>query len=128
MISYTGVKVLTLEKDLIESLYKEKQISIPEELNPSPAQNLYVVCKDSSGASSSALARIKKDKLVLLDPDINCCNIVPRNKEQRMAMDALLDDTIKVVTLTGRAGTGKTLLTLAAALDAMDRNKYKRME
>jgi len=126
MISYTGVKVLTLSKTIIQAIYKEKSIPLPEELKLSP-QNLYVVCKDSTGQSDSALARIKDDKLVLLDPSIRCSNLLPRNKEQRMAMDALLDETIKVVTLTGRAGTGKTLLTLAAALDAIDNGTYSRI-
>lgn len=126
MISYTGVKVLTLSKNLIQTLYKNKYIPLPEEISSSP-QNLYVVCKDFTGQSDSALARVKGDKLVLLDPAIKCSNLLPRNKEQRMAMDALLDDSIKVVTLTGRAGTGKTLLTLAAALDAMDKGKYNRI-
>lgn len=126
MISYTGVKVLTLPKTTIQTIYKDKSIPLPEEIRSSP-QNLYVVCKDSTGQSDSALARIKKKNLVLLDSNIKCSNLSPRNKEQRMAMDALLDDDIKVVTLTGRAGTGKTLLTLAAALDAMDKKKFNRI-
>ena len=126
MISYTGVKVLTLPKTSIQAIYKDKSITLPEEIKDAP-QNLYVVCKDYTGQSDSALARVKKDKLTLLDPNIKCSNISPRNKEQRMAMDALLDDAIKVVTLTGRAGTGKTLLTLASALDAMDKGKYSRI-
>ena len=112
-------------KDL-ELLYQQKYILLPEELS-SPPQNLYVVCKDSTGSSNSALARVKKDKLILLDSNIHCSSLTPRNKEQRMALDALLDDTIKVVTLTGRAGTGKTLLSLAAALDAMDKGKHGRI-
>ena len=129
MNPYTGVKVKTFNKETIELLYQEKEILLSEQSDSElqALQNLYVVCKDSSGSNTSALARVKKDKLTLLDPEINCSNVYPRNKEQRMAMDALIDDTIKVVTLTGRAGTGKTLLTLAAALDAMDKKKYKRI-
>ena len=113
MNPYTGVKVKTFNKETIELLYQEKEILLSEQSDSElqALQNLYVVCKDSSGSNSSALARVKKDKLTLLDPEINCSNVYPRNKEQRMAMDALIDDTIKVVTLTGRAGTGKTLLT-----------------
>ena len=126
MEAYTGVKVLEVEQSVINSLYESKVFPMWEEILDLP-ENAYVVCKDIAGQSSSALAKVERGDLVLLDVNISCQNLYPRNKEQRMAMDALLDDDIKVVTLTGRAGTGKTLLTLAAAIDAMDREKYKRI-
>jgi PhoH-like ATPase len=47
------------------------------------------------------------------------CDLEPRNDEQRMALDILLDDNIKLVTLVGKAGTGKTLLALAAGIKAV---------
>ncbi|MEZ6063433.1 MAG: PhoH family protein [Planctomycetaceae bacterium] len=47
----------------------------------------------------------------------SCFGIRPRNAEQSFALQALTDDRIKLITLVGRAGTGKTLLSLAAALD-----------
>jgi len=54
--------------------------------------------------------------------------IVPRNREQRFAMDALLNDKIKLVTLSGKAGTGKTLLAIAAGYhQVMDTRYYKRL-
>jgi len=123
---YTGVKVLNLSKTVIDSLYEKKEIVLSGELKSCP-ENQYIVCKDCTGTNSSALARIKQGKLTLLNSEMSCSGLVPRNKEQRMAMDALLDDNIKVVALTGRAGTGKTLLTLAAALEGMDRSAYKRV-
>jgi PhoH-like ATPase len=126
MAGYTGVKVLNVEQHVINSLYEFKDIPLWEEIKDY-SENLYVVCKDLSGQSQSALAKVERGKLVLLDPNISCQDLKPRNKEQRMAMDALLDDDIKVVSLTGRAGTGKTLLTLAAALDAVEKEKYKRI-
>jgi len=124
--AYTGVEVLEVEQSVINSLYESKVVPMWEEILGLP-ENTYVVCKDMAGQSSSALAKVEKRELVLLDVNISCQGLYPRNKEQRMAMDALLDDEIRVVTLTGRAGTGKTLLTLAAAIDAMDREKYKRI-
>ena len=126
MEAYTGVKVLEVEQSVINSLYENKVFPMWEEILDLP-ENVYVVCKDIAGQSSSALAKVERGDLVLLDVNISCQNLYPRNKEQRMAMDALLDHEIKVVTLTGRAGTGKTLLTLAAAIEAMDREKYKRI-
>jgi PhoH-like ATPase len=54
--------------------------------------------------------------------------IVPRNREQLFAMDALLDDSIQLVTLVGKAGTGKTLLAVAASLyKTVDENVYTRV-
>jgi len=52
-----------------------------------------------------------------------CYGIVPRNAEQTFALNALMNDDIPIVTLTGKAGTGKTLLALAAALQV---RKYYR--
>lgn len=51
--------------------------------------------------------------------------ISPRNAEQTFALDALMDDSIKLVTLSGKAGTGKTLLALAAALE--NRKNYRQI-
>ena len=52
----------------------------------------------------------------------------PKNIEQKFALDALLDDNIKLVSLIGTAGTGKTLLATAAALyKVLDQYKYDRI-
>lgn len=54
--------------------------------------------------------------------------IKPRNFEQEMALDLLLDDTVKLVSLSGKAGTGKTLLAMASGLNkVMEENKYTRL-
>ena len=54
-------------------------------------------------------------------------SLCPRNKEQRMAIDALMDDSVKVVVLTGRAGTGKTIMTLAAAINKIESRSYNKI-
>jgi PhoH-like ATPase len=55
-------------------------------------------------------------------------SIHPRNREQTFALDALLDDSIKLVTLVGKAGTGKTLLAIAAGLHkTAEENVYNRL-
>ena len=64
-------------------------------------------------------------KLLTID---NNAPITPRNREQRFAMDALLNDRIKLITLSGKAGTGKTLLAIAAGYhQVMDTKQYKRL-
>lgn len=124
---YSGIKVLQVNKEIIDELYKNKKIKLWNDKNVNWYQNLYVVVK--SGESPSALARVKGDKLILLQVNNNTTvsGVRPRNKEQCMALDALLDDSIKVVFLTGKAGTGKTILTLAAALKKMEESSYNRI-
>lgn len=124
--SYTGVKVLDVEKDVIDTVYKDGEIEIWDK-RLALYENMYVVLKDSFGSSSSALCRVKGSKLVVLPKDLSASGINPKNKEQRMALDALLDDNVKVVALTGRAGTGKSLLAIAAALEKKEKKIYDRI-
>lgn len=124
--SYTGVKVLDVEKDIIDSIYKNGSVEIWDK-RLALYENMYVVLKDEGGTSSSALCKVKNDYLHLLPHDLSASGITPKNKEQRMALDALLDDSIKVVALTGRAGTGKSLLTIAASLKKIEDRKYDRI-
>ena len=123
MTMYTGVSVLEVSKDLIEKLLKEKEVDCWQRFN----QNEYLVIKDVGGEIKSVLAKAKKDKIRLLKPDLKACNIIPRNKEQVFALDALLDDDIGVVVLSGRAGSGKTLLSLAAAIQKIEEKKYRKI-
>jgi len=126
MDMFTGVRVHQVSKEIIDFLYKNKEIEIWDN-RYNWYQNLYVVLKDETGTSSSALARVKKNKIVLLDKDIKAGSLCPRNKEQRMAIDALMDDSVKVVVLTGRAGTGKTIMTLAAAINKIESRSYNKI-
>jgi len=127
--SYTGVRVIEVRPEIISELYSEKSISVNFNKNYKFFQNEYIVVK--SGGQQSALTRVVGDKLALLRfPDsFAVSGVSPRNKEQKMAFDALIDDRIKVVVLTGKAGTGKTLLTLAAALHKIEekQNTFKKI-
>ena len=80
--------------------------------------NMYVNLKESGG-NRSALARynVREKILQKLKPQRDeVFGLKPRNREQYYALDALMDDEIKLVTLMGKAGSGKTLLALAAGL------------
>jgi PhoH-like ATPase len=131
MSTYTGVRVIEVRPDLVDCLYRDK--SIPTSFNKRYSfwQNEYVVVKDNTGQNKSGLTRCVGDELCLLNlpKDLVVSGVCPRNKEQWMALDALLDDRIKVSVLTGRAGTGKTLLALAAALQIFERSegRYKKI-
>jgi len=78
-----------------------------------------VVLKDTESGGHSALGRYDSGKQVIAPlrvPREGVMGIRPKNKEQAFALDLLLDDTVRLCTLVGKAGTGKTLLALAAGL------------
>ncbi|MBU6401182.1 MAG: PhoH family protein [Verrucomicrobia bacterium] len=81
--------------------------------------NEYCTLMEEANPKRAALTRVDttaKKLAPILDVREGVWGIRPRNREQHFAFDALLDDRIKLVTLMGKAGTGKTLLALAAAL------------
>jgi PhoH-like ATPase len=93
--------------------------------------NQYVLLRDAESPSHSALGRFDKlqGRLVQLKKIRDgVWGIRPRNKEQHCALDLLLSDDIKLITLVGKAGTGKTMLALAAGLQkVVEENTYSKM-
>jgi PhoH-like ATPase len=81
--------------------------------------NEYLLLKEATEPSHTALARFDAElsqfvALIRVPDEMRI--VQPRNKEQYFAVDAMLDDRIKIVTVIGKAGTGKTLLAVAAGL------------
>ncbi len=105
-----------IDDKLISRMYQEENgIPLSElKLNPKPGINSFFILK---GSSSGALAKYNhKDDTVIKVSKKTAYGIKPRNAEQTFAMEVLLDPEIKLISLTGKAGTGKTLLALASAL------------
>jgi PhoH-like ATPase len=114
---YAGSRELTVAKGVIDQFYTEGTLSPAELGPPAPHANEYLLIKDEAG--KSALGRFDKDSDKLKGVKKlrdGVWGIRPRNKEQHFALDLLLDDDVKLVTLVGKAGTGKTLLAIAAGL------------
>jgi PhoH-like ATPase len=114
---------------LIDRLFDERKIEVGE-LDPSIEvyENEFAVLR---AGKQSALTRRKGAYLCLLRQDQEAFDLKPRNVEQRLALDLLLDPAVSVVALDGPAGTGKTLLAIAAGLEQVwnhpTNRRYERM-
>ena len=122
-VEYTRNEVVIMENpdwDAVNSLLSG-QGSVPygRLLKEKPMPNqLYKFRYDRNGGSATVCARYdEKEKKLMLVKSKYAYGISPRNDEQKFALDACLNPEIKLVSLTGGAGTGKTLLALAAALE-----------
>jgi PhoH-like ATPase len=100
-------------RELIDDLYAGGAVEIPAAFD-GMVTNEYVVL---SAGSSSALARVFGDRLHLVERRRQVWGLTPRSKEQIFALDLLMDPDVSVVALSGFAGTGKTILALAAGLE-----------
>lgn len=119
---FTGQRRLDVPGKFIDDFFENGELS-GEGLELVP--NEFVLLRDEVDPKHSALARAKGEtKLVRLESHRDSAwHIRSRSKEQRMALELLLDPEVQVVTLVGQAGTGKTLLALAAALQEVLINK-----
>jgi len=112
----SGIVDLELDSEEIDTFFREGKLS-PRD--PAPAPNSCILMRDRTNPSHTALGRYdaaKRAILALRVPREGVMAVRPRNKEQSFALDLLLDESIRLVTLVGKAGTGKTLLALAAGL------------
>lgn len=125
---YEGYEELEVDPEMINRFYAEK-ILIDETLKL--RANEYVILRDASNPNHSAIGRFsgKEGGIVpLLTPHDGIWGIHPRNVEQTFAMDCLLNDEIMFVSLVGKAGTGKTLMALAAGLyKTLDEGRFQRL-
>ena len=112
---YPGDTEIEISGGMIDEFYSEGSVHLEEELSP----NQYVLLRNQDNPGQTALARYDAHKSCAVPVRKlreGVWGIRPRNKEQHYALDLLLNDDIKLVTLVGKAGTGKTLLALAAGL------------
>jgi len=118
-----GLEVESYQDDMVQAEEQYTGISQDSPLMVSnPFPNQYVFNR------SGKIEKFNGTEFIGLGKDMEVWGLKHKNLEQRCAIDALLDDKIKLVTLSGKAGTGKTLITLACALEkTITDNKYKRI-
>ena len=125
---YAGFTTLAVPREAVDSLYETGTLELPA-INGCP--NEFFIVADEDDRKHTALARYKaaEGRLISLKlPKEGVCSLQSRNVEQRFALDLLLDDSIKLVSLAGKAGTGKTLLSIAAGLKKVaEEESYSRL-
>lgn len=124
---YEGYQEFEVSPEKIDQFFQEKKVSIDNKL----IGNQYVILKNASNSNHSAIGRYSlKEKAIipLISPPDSIWGITARNVEQSFALDALLNDEVMMVSLVGKAGTGKTLLAIAAGLfKTLDEGRYQKL-
>ena len=133
---YNGFVVQSVDDQVIDRYYEGESILIAEdEVDELWYPNQYVMMVSNANEKKSALAKFENHHTALkkvVHKNIPDWKIEARNKEQAFAIDMLLDPNIKIVSLVGRAGSGKTLMAIAAGLQQTigiraDENHYDRL-
>ena len=121
---YTGIVELDVSSETIDTMYEENIVDVDEAIDL-PVNTGLVMMSDRG----SALGRVTADKRVrLVRGDREAFGIHGRSAEQRIALDILMDPDIGIVSLGGRAGTGKSALALCAGLEAvLERQQHRKV-
>jgi PhoH-like ATPase len=125
---YSGMIDLQVSAEQVDRFYGQGWLEVADALLP----NQFVTLVDETNDNHTGIGRFDAAKGRILPlrkgGKDGIWSIVPRNREQAYAIDVMLDDSIKLVTLVGKAGTGKTLLAIAAGLHKVaEENVYNRL-
>jgi len=116
VFEYKGHRELPETKSLnIDRIYKEGTIIVPK--NYKFFQNEYCLIQNKAKSNQSVRCRYSNGDFHLVNPKISCSKIKPLNNEQAYVMDLLFNPNISLVTVTGKSGSGKTLLSVACGLE-----------
>ncbi len=125
---YTGTVELECDGEEIDTFYSRGELTLSD---PYHFPNEFIHLRNRNNPSHSALGKVDLplERIIPINRyKDGVWGIRPRNKEQSFAIDLLMDDNVKMVTLVGKAGTGKTLLAIAAGLHkATEEGVYQRV-
>jgi PhoH-like ATPase len=125
---YTGNLEVEVSSASIKKYEKSGRIKYDEVVENEPTVNSFITMKYKDKVLSGRYNEDSKRVERLAYGDVSVWGVRGRNEEQNFALDLLMDESIKVVTLVGKAGTGKTLLAVASGLEqVVERSKYKKL-
>ena len=132
---YEGFSEVLVDDEFIERFYDHEEMVLEETMVKERLySNQFLLLISSSNPKKSAICRFSDHKTPLKRINVKdyskSWGVVPRNKEQTFAYDLLFDDDIPLVSLIGRAGSGKTLMAIAAGLEqtvGFSERKYKKI-
>ena len=132
LTGYTGMATVQTSSDVIDALYRDGEVMLDgiHTEKGTAVEELPVHCGLTLVAGAqSALGRITAEGVVeLVRGDSNAFGLQGRSAEQRIALDLLMDPNIGIVSIGGRAGTGKSALALCAGLEAvLERGEHRRI-
>jgi PhoH-like ATPase len=127
---WSGVAELEVDGEVVDEFYAAGAVACPAGREPPP--NAFAVLRDRQNPQHSAVGKYVAARgtftTLIKTPKEGVWGIRPRNKEQSFALDLLLNDEVRLVTMVGKAGTGKTLLAIAAGLQkAMEESVYQKL-
>ena len=137
---YTGFQELSIDDEIVDRFYSDEEIYFDDLFQQEHKVKLYpnqfLILTSLANPKKSALARFVLDEKPIekIRDDYRelTMGIFPRNKEQKFAYDLLFDDSIPFISLIGKAGSGKTLMAIAAGMEQTlslhsKNNKYRKI-
>ncbi|HVO21195.1 MAG TPA: PhoH family protein [Anaeromyxobacter sp.] len=127
---WSGIAELDVSPEEVNDFYANG--TIPGPAGDPPPPNAFILLRDRTNPQHSAVGKYSAGKQAVVQliktPKEGVWGIRPRNKEQSFALDLLLNDEVRLVTIVGKAGTGKTLLAIAAGLQkTMEDGVYQKL-
>ncbi len=125
---YEGSYEVEVSEEVFKTFEKTGKVKIEDVSSQENEPNCFYKMKNAGKTISGRYSKTKKRIERMAFSDVSAWGVRARNDEQEYAMDLLMDENIKVITLVGRAGTGKTLLAVATGLEqVVERKKYKKL-
>ncbi len=115
---YSGISEVLVDEQVIDEFYEDKPVILKDIGIHGHHPNQFVMLISNSNSKKTALAKFTNELTQIKKvPNTTAWQTKPRNKEQQFALNLLMDPEIPVVSLIGKAGSGKTLLALATGLE-----------
>jgi PhoH-like ATPase len=129
---WSGVAEVDVAPEQVNEFYANGAIPLPDSGGEPPPPNSFVVLRDRTNPQHSAVGKYSAARQAFVQliktPKEGVWGIRPRNKEQSFTLDLLLNDEVRLITIVGKAGTGKTLLAIAAGLQkTMEEGVYQKL-